>query len=152
MERFSKIRTSNVACVFETSQAYFLNKLEKLSLYFNDQLSKKRTLLLEIDMFFARSSYFKVLFHSGDRANDLALYLSQEVKNLSEEKGNSYLLSHTVGKTLSNGHVNEFVLPKVQNQVICPVEGLKKYIEGSKDLSVDLRIRYLFRSLDSSRT
>lgn len=61
-------------------------------------------------------------------------------------------MSHTVGKTLGNGHVNEFVLPKVQNQVICPVEGLKKYVEGSRDLGVDLRIGYLFRSLDSSRT
>lgn len=80
----------------------------------------------------------------------MALCLSQEVKKLLDEKG--YLLSHTVGKTLGNGRVNKFVLPKVQNQVICPVEGLKKYVEGSRDLDVDLRIGYLFRSLDSSRT
>lgn len=55
-------------------------------------------------------------------------------------------------KTLGNGHVNKFVLPKVQNQVICPVNGLKIFVEGSRDLGFDLRIGYLFRSLDLSRT
>lgn len=128
----------------------FLNKLEKLSLYFSDQLSKKDLTVGNRYVYLRDQAFFKVLFYSGDRANDLALCLSQEVKKLSDEKG--YLLSHTVGKTLGNGHVNEFVLPKVQNQVICPVEGLKKYVEGSRDLGVDLRIGYLFRSLDSSRT
>lgn len=128
----------------------FLNKLEKLSLYFNDQLSKKDLTVGNRYVYLRDQAFFKVLFYSGDRANDLALCLSQKVKKLSDEKG--YLLSHTVGKTLGNGHVNEFVLPKVQNQVICPVEGLKKYVEGSRDLGVDLRVGYLFRSLDSSRT
>jgi hypothetical protein len=76
--------------------------------------------------------------------------LSQEVKRLPDGKG--YLFSHTVGKTLGNGHVNAFVLPRVQNRSICPVEGLNEYVEGSKAIGIDLRSGYLFRSLDSSRT
>ncbi|XP_061183837.1 uncharacterized protein LOC133192022 [Saccostrea echinata] len=128
----------------------FLNKLEKLSLYLNNQLLRTDLSVGNRYVCLRDQAFFKVLFYSGDRANDLALCLSQEVKKLSDEKG--YLLSHTIGKTLGNGHVNEFVLPKVQNQVICPVEGLRKYIEGSREMGVDLRTGYLFRSLDSSRT
>lgn len=43
---------------------------------------------------------------------------------------------HTVGNTLGNGYVNEFVPHKIQNQVIFPVEGLMKYKDGLSDMGV----------------
>ena len=89
----------------------FLDKLEKLSLHFSDLSSRKGLSVGNRFVYLPDQAFFKVLFYSGDRANDLALCLSQEVKKLPDGKG--FLFSHTVWKTLGNGHVNEFVPLKV---------------------------------------
>lgn len=51
-------------------------------------------------------AFFKTLYFSDDRANDLGLCLPQEIKKLPRDE--EFLFSHTVGKTLSKGKVNEF--------------------------------------------
>ncbi|VDI04715.1 Hypothetical predicted protein [Mytilus galloprovincialis] len=84
-----------------------------------------------------------------DRANDLGLCISQEVKLL--PNGDGFLFSHTVGKTLGKGKVNEFSILRFDDTLICPVKALERYVEGARALGVDLRFGYLFRTLSKNR-
>ncbi|CAC5409138.1 unnamed protein product [Mytilus coruscus] len=87
--------------------------------------------------------------NNGDRANDLGLCISQEVKLL--PSGDDFLFSHTVGKTLGKGKVNEFSNLRFDDTLICPVRALERYVEGARALGVDLRFGYLFRTLSKNR-
>ena len=60
------------------------------------------------------------------------------------------MFTHTVGKTLSNGKINEFSLLRMDEKVVCPVTGLEKYVQEALLMGVDLSTGYLFRPLDHS--
>jgi hypothetical protein len=68
----------------------------------------------------------------------------------SESKG--LLFRHTVGKTLGNGKINEFVISPVNEKVICPVENLNQYVMGAEKMDIELSVGYLFRTLDQINT
>ena len=93
-------------------------------------------------------AFFTLQFFAGDRAYDLGKCLAHNVKKLTE----GLLFRHTVGKTLGNGKVNEFVISPVTEKVICPVENLNLYVLGAKALDIDLSVGYLFRTLDPSHS
>ena len=86
---------------------------------------------------------------SGDRANDLGLTLTQEIKKLPDGKG--FLFCHTVGKTLGNGKINEFSILRLEDLSTCPIHAIETYVQGAKDLGVSLNTGYLFRTLDTTR-
>lgn len=92
--------------------------------------------------------FFKLLFFAGDRAHDLSRSLAQEVKMLPNGKG--LVFCHTVGKTLGNGKLNEFMIESLNDKTLCPVEGLFKYVKGAEEMGIDLKSGYLFRALDPS--
>ena len=101
-------------------------------------------------VFLRDRAFFTLQFFAGDRASDLGQCLSQEVKKLSESKG--LLFRHTVGKTLGNGKINEFVISPINEKVICPVENLNQYVMGAEKMDIDLSVGYLFRTLDPSHS
>ena len=76
----------------------------------------------------------------------MGLCLSQEVKKLKV----GLLFRHTVGKTLSNGKFNEFVVSPVTDKMICPVENFNKYVLEAEQMDIDLSVGYSFRTLDPS--
>lgn len=126
----------------------FLEKLKVLCSYFERQLNSNLS-VPERFVVLRDQAFFKVQFFSGDRANDLGLCLTQEIKKLPDGKG--FLFCHTVGKTLGNGKVNEFSLLRIEDISICPVQAIETYIHGAKQLGITLNTGYLFRTLDSTR-
>ena len=144
----TKLEQSIAHVLQKQAKPLFLEKLKVLCNYFdrhlNSGLSAPDKFLVLRDQ-----AFFKVQFFSGDRANDLSLCLTQEIKRLPDGKG--FLFCHTVGKTLGNGKVNEFSLLRVEDNSICPVHAIESYIQGAKELGITLNTGYLFRILDSKR-
>ncbi|KAJ8315851.1 hypothetical protein KUTeg_008001 [Tegillarca granosa] len=56
-----------------------------------------------------------------------------------------------VGKTLGTGKTNEFTVSRMQDNEICPVFALERYVQEASHLGVNLKTGYLFRNLDSSK-
>lgn len=126
------------------SRPLFVEKLGLIAMYIarhmdRDDLSPRSRFILARDQ-----AFFKLLFFAGDRAHDLGLMLSQEVKCIPNGKG--FLIKHTWGKTCSVRKTNTFTIYKCQNLNICPVHGLHIYFSNAKELGVDLTVGYLFRS------
>ena len=128
----------------------FIGKLRQVAFFIDDQLKESVLTPSRRFILLRDQAFFKVQFFSGDRANDLGLCLSQEVVSLPDGQG--LVFTHTVGKTLGTGRVNRFLLPRVKDNVMCPVAAIRVYIEGALDMGVDLRSGYLFRTLDHSKS
>lgn len=119
-------------------------------MYINSQL-KKDDLNLSVRFVYLRDqAFFKVQYFAGDRAGDLALCVTQEIKRL-QNTNQGLLFCHTVGKTLGTGKTNEFTVSRMQDNEICPVFALERYVQEASHLGVNLKTGYLFRTLDSSK-
>ena len=127
----------------------FVRKLREISSFISCQLENRTLSLSKRYVLLRDQAFFKIQFFSGDRAHDLGLSLSQEVTILKDGKG--LMFSHTVGKTLGTGKVNEFVVPSVDESLLCPMLAFRSYVDGSLDMGVNLKTGYLFRTLDSSK-
>ncbi|XP_071177955.1 uncharacterized protein [Mytilus edulis] len=104
----------------------FLDKLRSISVHIDDLLLDPVLKSSERFIFLRDQAFFKVQYFSGDRANDLGLCISQEVKLL--PNGDGFLFSHTVGKILGKGKVNEFSILRFDDTLICPVKALERYV------------------------
>ncbi|XP_062580551.1 uncharacterized protein LOC134242478 [Saccostrea cucullata] len=135
-------------CV-QQAKPLFIRKLKDISKYIASQLENPELSLSKRYVLLRDQAFFKIQFFSGDRAHDLGLSLSQEVIILGDGKG--LMFSHTVGKTLGTGKVNEFMVPRVEESLLCPVMAYRSYVEGSLDMGVNLKTGYLFRTLDPSK-
>ena len=127
----------------------FLEKLKILSHHLDLQLKSDKLSVGERFVLLRDQAFFKVQVFSGDKANDLSLYLTQEIKRFPD--GTGFLFCHTVGKTLGNGKTNEFSLVRIEDMSICPVHAIEIYNQEAKDLGISLDTGYLFRTLDSSK-
>lgn len=58
----------------------------------------------------------------------------------------------TIEKTFKNGKVDEFVVPKIDDSILCPVLAYQLCVDGSKSIDIDLSKKYLFRTLDASKS
>lgn len=123
----------------------FIGKLRSISQFIKRELDRPDLTLRERFVLSRDQALFKIQFFSGDRAGDLALVVSQEVKLLNDESG--FAFNHTFGKTLrgGNGKKNAFVVKRCEDKIICPVLGLQNYFILSKSMDVDLSCGYLFR-------
>ena len=61
------------------------------------------------------------------------------------------LFCHTVGKTLGNRKVNEFIINRLEDVSISPVHVIEFYVQGANALGISLNTGYLFRTSDSTR-
>ena len=144
-----KLEQSQAHVPIKQAKPLFFDKLQKISKLIDQKLKQKDQSPSQIFIYLRDQSFFKLQFFAGDRAHDLSLCLAQEVRQLPNDNG--LVFCHTVGKTLGNGKVNEFVIAPVDDKLLCPVEGLFKYVNGAQSMGLDLRQGYLFRALDSSR-
>ena len=85
-------------------------------------------------------AYFKLAFFSGDRPGDLGQIKVPEILRFPNDDG--FLFNHTWGKTLT-----AFGVRRNAQAEICPIRGIERYMEVTRDIRVDLRCGYLFRSV-----
>ena len=90
-------------------------------------------------------AFFKCLFFSGDRTNDLTLVKSQEVLRLPNDQG--FLFNHIWGKTLRDGTTNIFAIRRYEDISLCPIAAVERYFSVSSTLGVDLATGFLFLPL-----
>ncbi|XP_052083746.1 uncharacterized protein LOC127721108, partial [Mytilus californianus] len=110
---------------------------EDIRLFLIDRDMKGKTKIHDLCCPFLGDKKFKdCSCPSGDRASDLGKCLAQEVKRLTDSE--ALLFRHTVGKTLGNGKINEFVISPVSDKLICPVENLNQYVSGAEEMDIDL--------------
>ena len=92
---------------------------------------------------------FKFQFFAGDRATDVGLTMGQEMKLFPDNSG--LLFNHTFGKTLrGDGRSNTFILKQCKEAIICPVKGIKDYLDISKSMGISLGCGYLFRPMSET--
>ncbi|XP_045197171.2 uncharacterized protein LOC123551928 [Mercenaria mercenaria] len=128
----------------------FMSKLRSIARYIDMQLARSDITSRERYVLLRDQAWFKLQFFAGDRAGDLSFLLSQQVRSLSD--GSGLTVTHTFGKTLrgNRGKVNEFVVPKCADTLICPVNGLNTYVASSKAMGVNLTLGYMFRIVSDS--
>ena len=88
-------------------------------------------------------AYFKLAFFSGDRPGDLGQVKVPEILRFPNDDG--FLFNHIWGKTLRDGDDNVFGVRRNAQAGICPIRGIERYIEVTRDIRVDLTCGYLFR-------
>ena len=93
------------------------------------------------------AAFFKTLFFSGDRVNDLTLVKTQEIMRFPQNDG--LLFNHVWGKSLRDGSANLFGIRRHSDSSLCPVKAIELYIGISSALSLDLLSGFLFRPLNS---
>ncbi|XP_069114859.1 LOW QUALITY PROTEIN: uncharacterized protein [Argopecten irradians] len=123
----------------------FLDKLRMISQYIENQFSRPDLVRKERFVLLRDQAWLKLQFFAGDRAGDLALVVTQEVKILQD--GTGLVFNHTFGKTMRGfrGKSNKFVVKVCPDDLMCPVKGLNAYVQGARKMGVDLINGYLFR-------
>ena len=91
-------------------------------------------------------AYLKLVFVSGDRPGDLGQIKVPEILRVPNVNG-FFLFNHIWGKTLSDGDENVFGVRRNAQAEICPVRGIERYMEVTRDIKVGLTRGYLFRPI-----
>ena len=92
-------------------------------------------------------AFFKALFFSSDRGNDLGLVQTQEIFRFPHDDG--FLFNHVWGKTLRDGASNMFGIRRHPNPSLCPVKAIETYVAVTTELGMTLRNGFLFRPTNS---
>ncbi|KAL9951351.1 hypothetical protein ACROYT_G044002 [Oculina patagonica] len=123
---------------------FFVDKLTQLCSHLDKKLRDSDR---AIDRFvIARDqAYFKLVFFSGDRPGDLGQIKVPEILRFPNDDG--LLFYHIWGKTLRDGDENVFGVRRNTQVEICPVRGIERYMEVTRDIRVDLTRGYLFRPI-----
>ena len=123
---------------------FFVDKLTQLCSHLDKKLRDSDR---AIDRFvIARDqAYFKLVFFSGDRPGDLGQIKVPEILRFPNNDG--LLFNHIWGKTLRDGDENVFGVRRNAQAEICPVRGIERYMEVTRDIRVGLTRGYLFRPI-----
>lgn len=117
-------------------------------MYINERL-KLASANVDKFVFLRDKAFFLLQFFAGHRANDLGQVLIQEIKTLLGNTG--LLFCHTVGKTLSNGRENMFVVQRVVDELICPVHAVEAYVCAAELMGLNMISGYLYRPLGKNK-
>ena len=128
----------------------FIDKLTKISHHILSVLNSSGLKSADIFIGLRDRAFFLLQYFAGDRAGDLGRVVAQEVKRLPNNEG--LLFKHRVGKTLSNGKANVFAIKRAEDSSICPVTALDDYVEGARNMGINLAIGFLFRPIDISKS
>ena len=122
----------------------FLPKVRLIALYINRKLDEGDKNSLSMRYIWARDqAWLKLMAFGGDRANDVGLMLSQEVKSLTDNSG--FVIRHTWGKNIRVDKPNIFTILRCQDETICPVKGIDDYVRIAASLGINLKTGFLFR-------
>lgn len=132
------------ACVTpKQASPLFLNKLVLLGRHIERKISVQGISASELYILARDAAFFKTLFFSGDRANDLCFVKTQEILRFPHDDG--LLFNHIWGKTLRDGSSNLSGIRRHPNPSLCPVKALETYTPISSELGLDLTNGFLFR-------
>ena len=145
-----KLEQAKAHVLIKQATPLFLDKLKLVSVHIETSLTEGPLSFCRRFVLLRDRAFFTLQFFAGDRASDLSQCMAQEVKALPEGKG--LFFRHTIGKTLGNGKVNEFVISPVKDKSLCPVENLNIYVTEVEKMGVDLSVGFLFRALDPSHS
>ena len=121
----------------------FLNKLLLLSRHIQRQIERPDNSPLVSFTYARDAAFFKTLFFSGDRANDLTLVKTQDILRFPRDDG--FLFNHVWGKTLRDGSSNLFGIRRHPNPSLCPVKAIETYMAVSSEIGLHLSHGFLFR-------
>jgi integrase len=123
---------------------FFVDKLTQLCSHLERKLLVATN---SIDRFIiARDqAFFKMAFFSGDRPGDMGQIKVPEILRFPNDDG--LLFNHVWGKTLRDGDKNVFGIRRNEHKVICPINGIERYIDIARQLDIDLTRGYLFHPL-----
>ena len=124
----------------------FLDKLRSLCSYLRDlaidpSLKPSTRYIIVRDL-----AFFSVDFFSGDRGSDLGRVKSCDVLTTPDKKG--FLINQVFGKTLRSNNNNVFGLKPICNAPYCPITNLRFYVAMAKEMGIDLKYGFLFRTSD----
>lgn len=144
---FSK-ESSEAHVLPKQAKPLFLDKVEKVCDFLTREASCELLPVRERFLAYRDRAFFSVQFHAGDRAGDLSKTRAQEVKELLH--GDGLMVQLTQGKTTSSVAPRVVVLRKCPSSAACPVRNLKEYVQGARDMGVDLTCGFLFRKTDEA--
>ena len=124
----------------------FLIKIVPLSRLIQGKMLLPGITASQLFVYARDAAFFKTLFFSGERANDLTLVKAQEIMWLPQNDG--LLFNHVWGKSLRHGSANLFGIRRHSDSSLCPVKAIELYIAISSTLPLDL-FGFLFRPLNS---
>ena len=123
----------------------FVTKLKLIAYYIERKLSEEGIDGSDKFLLARDQAAFKLMFFGGDRAHDLGLMLTQEIRQLPEKAG--YIIKRTWGKTHRLNKPNVYSIFRSDDDIICPVRGLECYMAVANSLKIDLSTGYLFRTM-----
>ena len=123
----------------------FLSKLKLISQYIDRKLDCPEVPYKKKYVMARDQALLKFMFFGGDRAADAGRMLSQEIRELPDSAG--IIVRHTWGKTHRCNNTNVFSLFRTNDAMVCPVQGLERYLALAKSLSIKLNTGYLFRPM-----
>lgn len=121
----------------------FIDKLLLLSRHLERKMSSPSVTPTSLFVLARDQAFFKALFFSADRGNDLGLVQTQEILRFPHDDG--FLFNHVWGKTLHDGASNMFGIRRHPNPSLCPVKAIETYFAVTTELGMTLRNGYLFR-------
>ena len=125
----------------------FLDKLLLLSRHLDRKMSSPSVTPTNLFILARDQAFFKSLFFSADRGNDLGLVQTQEILRFPQDDG--FLFNHVWGKTLRDGASNMFGIRRHPNPSLCPVKAIETYIAVSAELGMTLRNGFLSRTTNA---
>ncbi|CAC5387836.1 unnamed protein product [Mytilus coruscus] len=125
-------------------------KVRSIAVYISRELKRSDLTLRERFVLQRDGALLKLQSFAGDRASDVAIVLSQEVKKLNEDT--SFVFNHSFGKTPRAGSnkYNTFVLKRCDNEIVCPVSGFESYYTFMKYHGISLKSGYSFKMITES--
>ena len=94
-------------------------KLVRLSRYIHDRMATPGISATQLVAYARDVAFFKKLFFSGDRANDLSLVNTQEIKRFPVSLW---------GKSLMDGSSNRFGIRHHSDLSLCPIKAIEKFM------------------------
>ena len=126
--------------VVKQAKPMALDKIVSLVTYLGREIGSNLLKPKDRFLFLRDRSFFLIQFLLGERGGDLSKLLIQEVFNCPD--GSGLILRQTYGKTRSEKHC---VLAKSADHYLCPVTALMAYIDGARNMGLDMSTGYVFR-------
>ena len=143
----SQIEQSIGHVISKQAKPLFLSKLIAISMYIDRHMQSSDSNNIRKFILARDQAIFKLMFFGGDRAHDVGLMLTQEIRELPNKTG--YVIRHTMGKTHRVNKPNVFSLFRNPDDIICPVKGVEQYFDTARHLDINLDTGFLFRPVKS---
>lgn len=143
--KYAKEEQAMSHVIRKQAKPMFSRKFKKLCMYIVREAERSDLPFRQRFALMRDQAFFKVLMWGGDRASDLCSLKAQELKPI---QGSPDLLAcRGFGKTLRNGSVNTYVLPKSQDPSVCPVTALNEYVSWARKWGIAIQPGFLFRKV-----